>query len=72
MWRIRPGDTTPPVPIHITLRPITDAFDSRLWATLPERGANYDNQQVATKLANLHTALQAYPAAQGASSPSGI
>ena len=72
MWRIKAGDTTPPVPVHITLRSIIDAFDDRLWATLPESGATYANQQVAAKRANLERALRKYPAVRNARSASGI
>ena len=72
IWQIKPGDTTPPIPIRVTIRSITDALDPRLWGTLPEDGVTYASLRIAEKLLNLEMALRVYPSVRNAPSASGM
>ena len=63
VWHIQLDDTSAAVPIHMTIRPITDALDPRLWTALPDGNETYNSLGIGTKLDNLIIALAEYPIA---------
>ena len=71
-YQIDDNNQRPPIPIHMSVIPITTALDQRLWTELPETSQTYTSLGVSTKLQNLKRALSQYPTWSGAPTSSGM
>lgn len=70
-YHIDDNNQRPPIPVHMSVRPITTALDQRLWTQLPESSQTYTSLGIATKLRNLKRALSQYAAWTRAPTSSG-
>ena len=71
-YQIDDNNQRPPIPIHISIKPITTALDRRLWTQLPETSQTYTSLCISSKLRNLKTALRRYPTLSRAPTSSGM
>ena len=72
-YQIDDNNQRPPIPIHISIKPITTALDQqRLWTQLPETSQTYTSLGISTKLHNLKRALSQYATWSRASTSSGM